>query len=406
MKQRVLIVNKFYYRRGGDCVCAMNLEQLLRSKGHEVAVFAMRYPENEPSQWDSYWPAQVDFAGGESEKLAALRRVLGHGDIKRCFARILKDFRPDVVHLHNIHSYLSPVLAKMAAQRRIPVVWTMHDYKLLCPSYSCLRDGEPCELCFTDKSQVLKLRCMKGSLAASAIALAEARKWNPKDLQKWTSRFICPSAFMATKMASGGFAPEKLATICNFIDPEVATRMERLAPEGSAAPRKPYYCYVGRLSAEKGVGTLLAAAAELPYDLLVAGDGPLGNELRKRYDSCKNIRFLGRLDASKIAILLSQARLSVMPSECYENNPLGVIESLCAGTPVVGANIGGIPELLDEASGVTYTSGSKEELKEAIKRLWERKCDHSALAARSLRRFTSAAHYNQLSRLYSEVTAK
>ena len=401
MKPRVLIVNKFYYRRGGDCVCALNLERLLRERGHEVAVFSMDHPENLPSEWSRYWASGVDFSGGAKEKVAAVRRILGQGDIRKSFGRILREFKPDVVHLHNIHSYLSPIVGRMARAAGARVVWTLHDYKLLCPAYACLRNGTVCEECFTDKKRVLATRCMKGSLAASALAYAEALKWNRKTLEKFTHKFICPSSFMARKMSQGGFSEGKLATLCNFIAPEAAEEFLRLSAQGHSGPREAYYCYIGRLSPEKGVGTLLEAAAELPFELRVAGGGPLADELRNRFSHCKNIKFLGHLGGDEIVELLSRARLSVMPSECYENNPLGVIESLCAGTPVVGAEIGGIPELIDNESGVTFPSGSVDELRQAILKAWNGGFDNNAIARQSLVRFSSTAYYTKLMEIYT-----
>ena len=197
-KKRILIANKFYYPRGGDCIVAMNLERLLKEQGHEVAVFAMQYPENVDSGWNSYYASQVDFAGSLGGKLCAAKRLMGHGDIKAAFIRILDDFNPHIVHLHNIHSYLSPVLAKLAKRHGCRVVWTLHDYKLVCPSYACLLNGKPCEQCIGHgKMHVLKNRCMKGSLAASALAYIEARKWNRNVLERYTDAFICPSHFMA-----------------------------------------------------------------------------------------------------------------------------------------------------------------------------------------------------------------
>lgn len=406
MKQRVLIVNKFYYRRGGDCVCAINLANLLREQGHEVAEFAMRYPENLPSRWSSFWPKEVSFSGGASGKIAAVRRVFGGEGVKRDFTRMLDEFRPHIVHLHNIHSYISPIVARLARKRGIPVVWTMHDYKLVCPSYSCLRDGQPCELCFTDINNVVTKRCMKGSLAASLIAWGEAKRWSRKLMQKWTDRFICPSHFMARKLAEGGFAENKLVTICNFIGPEAASLFSRLAASGHSASREPYYCYLGRLSKEKGVDTLLAAASTLPFELRVAGDGPQAGELRERYAHCSNIRFLGHLEAAKAAELISRARLSVTPSECYENNPLSVIESLCAGTPVVGADIGGIPELIDPATGLIFPAGDVAALRTAIDTAWHTDYDYKSIADASLRRFSAVNYYSLITQLYDEVTRR
>lgn len=401
MKQRVLIVNKFYYRRGGDCVCAINLEQLLKANGHEVAVFAMQYPENLGSSWSAYWPEEVNFSGSLTNKLQALKRTMGFGDVKRQFARMLRDFRPDVVHLHNIHSYISPVVARMARKASARVIWTLHDYKLLCPSYSCLRQGHTCELCFTSKRAVLTNRCMKQSLAASAVAYMEALRWSRHALSAITDAFICPSHFMARKMEQGGFLPRQLHTLCNFIPPAASESFHRLLVSGQSAPRKPYYCYIGRLSSEKGVATLLEAAAALPFELRVAGDGPLGPALRDKFGHCANIRFLGHLDAAAIQDLLANARFSVMPSECYENNPLGVIESLCAGTPVIGAEIGGIPELITPGCGLTYESGNRDRLKETIHQAWTTAFDHQHIASEALKRFSASAYYNRLLGIYA-----
>lgn len=401
MKPRVLIVTKFYYRRGGDCVCALNLERLLQERGHEVAVFAMQYPGNNPSEWSRYWPAEVEFGGTVRDKISAVRRVMGWGDIRASFARILREFKPDVVHLHNIHSYLSPVVGQMARHAGARVVWTLHDYKLICPSYSCLRDGHTCEECFTDKKRVLATRCMKGSLAASAIAYAEALRWNRSRLQAFTHRFICPSQFMAGKMEQAGFDREKLITLCNFMEPEAAERFMCISARGISTSRQPYYCYIGRLSPEKGVETLLNAAAGLPFELRVAGGGPLADELREKYGHCRNIRFLGSLDSKGVVDLLSKARASVLPSEWYENNPLGIIESLCAGTPVVGAEIGGIPELINSDTGVTFPSRDVAALREAILKVWHGGYDHDAIARDSIVRFSSTAYYNRLLDIYT-----
>lgn len=397
MAQRILLVNKFYYPRGGDCVVMMNTESLLLSAGYEVAVFAMQYPGTVDSPYKKYFAPEVDFGGSVSQKIHGLKRTLGMGDITTAFARLLDDFAPDVVHLHNIHSYLSPVLAQMAHKRGIRVVWTLHDYKLLCPAYTCTRGGKPCELCFTSKAGMLKHRCMKGSLAASAIAWLEAKKWSRRTLEQCTDAFICPSEFMAEKMRQGGFSEQKLRVVCNFIDPK---KLELLRST-SGTDRQAYYCYVGRLSEEKGVRTLLEAASRLKHELRIAGSGPLADELKAKYADCPHIHFLGHLDATEVASLLSHARCSVMPSEWYENNPLGVIESLCAGTPVVGAEIGGIPELIGADTGITFASGSTEALTTAIEMAMSRPWHHSAIKSSSISRFAPESHLKLLANIYN-----
>lgn len=397
MALKILLVNKFYYPRGGDCVVMMNTESLLLSAGYEVAVYAMQYPETVDSPYKKYFASEVTFAGGLGAKVNGLKRTLGMGDITASFTKLLDDFQPDVVHLHNIHSYLSPVLGQIAHSRGIRVVWTLHDYKLLCPAYTCTRNARPCELCFTQKSNVLKHRCMKGSLAASAIAWLEAKKWNRMVLESFTDAFICPSDFMALKMELGGFSASKLKVVCNFVDPK---KLEILRATDCTS-RADYYCYVGRLSEEKGVRTLLEAASKAKHELRIAGGGPLTDELKAKYTHCPNIKFLGLLDAHGVASLLSQAKCSVLPSEWYENNPLGVIESLCAGTPVVGANIGGIPELIGADTGIIFESGNAEALATSIDMAMSRTWHHPDIKTASISRFSPESHLKILANIYS-----
>lgn len=425
-KLRILIANKFFYPRGGDCVVAMNLERLLRQRGHDVAVFAMQYPENVDSGWNQYYASQVEMNGGITSKFQALKRIMGCGDVKASFNKILNDFKPDIVHLHNIHSYLSPVLAQLAKRRGCQVVWTMHDYKLVCPSYSCLLEGMPCERCIGhSKMHVLKTRCMKSSLAASAVAFLEARKWNRHVLENISDAFICPSHFMASKMRKDGFNPDKLHVVCNHIDPEKLALFSQWRVESGEGKttvahangaahcasdtsnrfrnREEYYIYVGRLSPEKGVETLLNVASKLPFTLKVAGDGPLSEKLRQQYSCTTNIEFLGRVEAHQVAELLCRARLSVVPSEWYENNPLSVIESLCAGTPVVGALIGGIPELLSDDNGITFTAGNCEELSQAIKHAFVARWDYNRIMTNAIQRFSPSEHIEEILRLYGSI---
>lgn len=376
---------------------AINTAEMLRRAGHEVRVFAMDYPENRPLEGVALDLApEIDFGASGAGKLKAASRCFGAG-VGQSFSRVLREFKPDVVHLHNIHSYLSPRVGELAAKAGARVVWTMHDYKLICPSYSMLRNGRICEDCLSDKGAVLSRRCMKGSLAASVIARAEQIYWSRQRLESFTSAFICPSRFMADMMARGGFDPGKLVTLCNTAGAEKMHLLSSL----SSAPRQDYWCYVGRLSPEKGVDTLLRAASRFGMELRVAGDGPLSAELRERYAGVPHIKFLGRIDPDAVARLLAGARFSAIPSEWYENNPLGVIESLVAGTPVLGAEIGGIPELIGEGDGLTYPSGDAESLLNALERMAASEWDHAAIAARAAVRFSPDAHLKSLIEIYS-----
>lgn len=386
---RILLSNKFYYRRGGDCIYMLNLEQLLKAHGHEVAVFAMDYPDNEETPWKKYFPSNMS-------KLMAFTRPFGSREVKNKFGKLLDDFKPDVVHLNNIHTQLSPVIAELAHRRGIRTVWTLHDYKLLCPRYDCLRNGkEICELCFNgDKSQCKTYRCMKGSRLASEIGYREAMTWNRKRLEECTDLFVCPSRFMAEKMAQGGFRKDKLKVLCNFID------IEKCRKDNYA--KNDYYCYVGRLSHEKGVGTLVEAAARLPYKLKIIGGGPLLEQFKIKNEELKgNVEFLGFRQWDDIKDIVGKARFTVIPSEWYENNPLSVIEAECLGTPVLGARIGGIPELIDEdVNGMTFESGNADDLAKKIKAMYNADFDYKAIADAAMKRYNAESYYGEIMKCY------
>ncbi|MBR5169549.1 MAG: glycosyltransferase [Muribaculaceae bacterium] len=394
MAKRVLLVNKFYYPRGGDCVVVLNTEALLRENGVEAQVFAMEYPQNLEAHYQDRFASRVTFSGSKGDQWRAMKRTLGMGDVKERFEAVLDDFKPDVVHLHNVHSYLSPVVGELAHQRGIRVVWTLHDYKLLCPRYDCLLGGKPCERCFTGtKLGVLTHRCMKGSLPASVVAWLEALKWNRKRVEHNTDLFICPSEFMANLMISSGFESSKVKVLNNFLDPVKLKQLNDIDPSAS---REDYYCFVGRLSHEKGIESLLDVAAQLPYKIKVAGSGTLEPAMRLKYAGRDNIEFLGLLDAPDVARLLAGARFSVVPSQWYENNPLSVVESLCAGTPVAGSQMGGIPELIDSSNGIVFQPFEQETLATAINMAMAREWNHSEIARQARERFSPTSHLHTL----------
>jgi len=392
---KILLVNKFYYPRGGDCIYTIELEKLLKQKGHEVAVFSMQHPENLPSAYSQYFPSETIFSLSNTKGIVeSFLRPFGTLEVKQKFTALLDTFHPDVVHLNNIHTQLSPLLAEMAHKRGVKVVWTLHDYKLLCPRYDCLQNGtQPCEQCFTDITQVLRNKCMKNSLLASVIAYAEARKWSKEKLNVYTDVFICPSRFMKDKMLQGGFEAAKLHTLCNFIDIEKTER--------DTYDKDQYYCFVGRLSHEKGVETLVRAASQLPYKLKIVGGGPLLDKLQALSKGKSTIEFVGQQPWSEVKEIVSKARFSVIPSEWYENNPLSVIEALCLGTPVLGARTGGIPELIEEGkTGLLFEPKNSDDLKLKIQEMFLLKIDYKVVAENSQLRFSSEQYYDALLKLY------
>lgn len=392
---KIIVANKFLYNRGGACIHALDMGALLKTKGHEVKFFGMDNELNFSFEEENYFLENVKINGNIQEKIKATNRIFG-GGVSDKFELLIHDFKPDIIHLHNIHSYLSPKLAQIAYKHHIPVVWTLHDYKLICPSYSFQYKNSPCEDCLTDNLAVLKKKCMKNSLPASLIAWMEAKKWNKKHLEEWVNEFICPSKFLQQKMIQGGFNANKLTHICNFIDKEKL----QLIQEIKTTKREKAYCYIGRLSPEKGVEILLKTANQLPYKLYIAGDGPLYPKLKKQYESDK-ISFLGRINKQQVIDLFNSCEYSIISSICYDNNPLGVIESLCCGTPVLGANIGGIPELINENNGLLFEANNEESLKSCIENAFNDKdFDNETIKNESIVKFSPDAYYNSLINLY------
>jgi glycosyltransferase involved in cell wall biosynthesis len=395
---KILLANKFYYYRGGAEVYVIDLESLLRKHGHEVAVFSMQHPENLPSAYETYFPKEVDFINIKLRNFFTyISRPLGSKEVKSNFLHLLETFCPDVIHLNNVHSQLSPVIAKIAHEKGIKIVWTLHDYKMLCPRYDCIRKGKPCTLCYSSKWRVIRYSCMKNNCAASILAYWEAKMWNREKLEEYATTFICPSDFLRNEMIRGGFNPQKLTKLNNFIDVAKIT-------QPVCSSKENYYCYVGRLSPEKGVKTLLKAAAELPYTLRIIGTGILEQELKQKYQA-ENIVFEGYKSWGEIETIVRKARFSVVPSEWFENNPFAILESLALGTPVLGARIGGILELVEEnANGLLFESGNKDDLKSKIQLFFNNTIpfDYETIAYDARSKYSAENHIQTILKIYSE----
>ena len=232
---------------------------------------------------------------------------------------------------------------------------------------------------------------MKGSTLASLIGYEEAVKWNRERLESCTDVFICPSSFMSQKMAQGGFDTSKLKVLCNFMDVDKCRRADY--------QKEDYYCFVGRLSHEKGARTLVEAANQLPFPVKIIGGGPLMEELKALAHD--NVEFVGFKQWDDIKELVGRARFTVIPSEWYENNPMSVIEAECLGTPVLGARIGGIPELIDEGvNGMTFESRNMVDLREKISQMYDTTFDYESIAATAMSRYGAGRYYDRLMEIY------
>lgn len=344
----ILFVNKFLFPRGGDFVYMHALAQGLQQMGHEVHYFGMQHPDNVVARGEEkFLPRWMDFNDlHRGEQLEAVARLFGVGEVRRLMCKALNQWKPQVVVLNNIHSYLSPIVAQLAKQRGCRVIWTLHDYKLLCPTYLLRCQGERCEACLTRPSAVIARKCMKESLPASVLAWAESTFWSKKRLSEWTDLFICPSRFLHGMMLKAGFKEEQLCVLPNFVSHEKAAFIRNI---GGREREEGAYAYIGRLSEEKGIEPLLRVASNLPYKLYIAGSGPLEEELRKKY-TAPNILFLGKIAAEEVIRLMKRVHFCVAPSVCPDNCPLSVLESMACGTPVLGRRVGGIPDLLTASS--------------------------------------------------------
>lgn len=389
---KILIANKFYYNRGGDCIASIALETLLKKKGHEVAFFSMQHPKNLSSTWDSYFPSQVDFHNsGFSNKIHAASRIFHSSEVKQKFTKLLETFQPSIVHLNNIHSQLSPMIGEIANKHNIKVIWTLHDKKLICPTYSCLRNGKPCELCFTNnRFDVIKHKCMKNSLPASLLAYFEALFWSKDRLIKHTDYFIAPSDFLKRLMIKGGFPETKIKVLPHFSDRNFSIMEEK---------KQEYYCYVGRLSEEKGVSTLVRVAQNLPYKLVIVGEGPLKQTLQQQN---KNIEFVGFREWNEMQDIIAKAKFLISPSECYEVFGLSNIEALSLGTPVLGANIGGIPELINEHNGMLFEAGNADDMREKIEQMFNKTYNYTDICTAARTQYSAESYYHKLMRIYEQ----
>ncbi len=362
--KRLLAINNYHYQRGGSEMVFFAHNRLLEEAGWEVVPFSMQHPLNLPSRWSSYFVENSDLEEDAPlfHKARRAGRLIYSLEARRNLQRLLEQISPDLCHLHNIYHHISPSILPLLKGRGIPLVLTLHDLKLACPAYSMMNGGEICERCKGGRLHNLVLhRCIKNSLPFSCIVLAERLLHNLLgSYRKYIDRFVVPSRFLLEKLVEWGWERRRFTLIPNFIDPG------RLSPRFHPGDR---FVYFGRLSHEKGVAILLEAAARSGSSLTIIGTGPEEEALRalagKRNVAAK---FMGHLSGPELQAAVGAARAVVVPSTCYENAPLTVLESYALGKPVIASAIGGIPELVRDDTGATFTAGAVEELADLLAR--------------------------------------
>ena len=381
---KVLLVNKFHYRKGGAETYYLAVGSELEKMGHEVAYFSMQHPDNISCKWSRYFVTQREY-NNVSNSLKAIRdgaALVYSPEAKRNFQKLCDDFHPDVVHLNNVHRQitLSILDAPYLGEHRVPVVYTAHDYVTICPAYTMLDgEGNVCDACLEDGKyrHCLERRCVKGSRAKSALAVAEALFNKVHGSSGKINLVIAPSFFMRSKLVEGGWPEGKVTVLQNFADDVMISSAP--FPSGALTNRvSPYLLFFGRLSPEKGVDVLLrafdAAAPGLPggLRLVVAGDGPERGTLEAiaaRLPVADRIEFVGYQSGEGLWTLVEGAAYVVCCSCWRENMPFSIVESFVAGVPVIGTEIGGIPELVFEGeTGFLCAPGNADSLTAAIGR--------------------------------------
>jgi glycosyltransferase involved in cell wall biosynthesis len=401
---RILCVNKFHYLKGGADRCYLESAQLLQSRGHEVVFFSMLHERNRETPYARYFVDNVDFFGEGRRNLPAVAlRVLYSLEARRKIASLIEDTAPQIAHLHNIAHQLSPSILHPVKKAGLPVIQTVHDFKFACPTYGFFSGGEVCERCRGRRYyHAVMRRCNRGSLAASLLNCVEMYLHQLIRIYDNVDLFITPSAFVRDKMMEYGFSSDRVVHIPNFV----------VADEYVPAYSHDDYCvFFGRLEPYKGIATLLQAMKQVGgSQLYILGEGRMRAELEAyaREHDIQNVAFVGHKSGEELKSIVRNSMFSVVPSECYENLPYAVLESFALGTPVVAANIGGIPEMVEPGvNGLLFEPGNVGDLVEKMQHLLKNKHLLADMGRRGRakveREYGADTHYERLMQVYGQL---
>lgn len=403
---KILFANKFFYLKGGSERVFFDTAQYLEDRGHEILSFSMRHPRNLRSAYDRYFVSNVDYGSrGLRDKIKASLNVLYSFEAKKKIERLINEQRPDIAHLHNIHHQISPSVLTNLKKFKIPVVLTLHDYKMVCPSYSMISNEKTCEACRdgTYYHCFLK-RCNKGSWIKSLLNTIEMYLHHKiLHIYKSVDIFISPSMFLKNKLKEMGFVGN-IAYLPNFI------KSEKIIPKYDWDEKS--IVYFGRLSREKGLFDLIGAVKDIKgITLKIIGEGPLEKEIKNRIDMEKidNVILLGYKKEEGLKDEIRKSMFVILPSTCFENNPRSVIEAFSLGKPVIGSNIGGIPELVkDNQTGLTFEAGDSDDLRLKIEYLMNNpgKTMEMGRNARVFveKELNAERHYQGLMEIYNKIS--
>lgn len=405
---KILEINKFFYKKGGSEVYYFDVRALLASHGHEVMDFSMNSEKNEQSAYQKYFSTPVDFEHSEglyTDFIKGLHLIYSF-DAARNLENLIKEKgRPDVAHLHNFSYQLTPSIIRVLKKHKIPIVWTLHDYKVVSPNYNLFANGKIDVSTKPDKYfACVSQRCFKGSYLKSFLSAFEMW-WHMKisKLYNQIDRYISPSKFLANLIVEWGVDKKKVSQLYNFLPlNEYKVRQE----VGD------YFLYVGRWTEEKGILPMLEVFKDLPdVKLKIVGQGDQEVVMRDyiKENQMVNVEMLGPIYPPKVFDLFSKAKALLVPSVWYENNPMTALQAMAFGVPVIGSNMGGLPELIDDnQTGLIFSADNFTELKDAVLKINSMSNDHNLIMGVAARRKVegiadSEKHYRELIGIFEDV---
>ena len=381
MKKKVLMASWSWEPVGGDWTYINNVKTLYEANGYEVIPFST-YIEGKTNKRDFFVKA-YDYKNLNNNKgiingLKAMKNSVVSIEALNIIDQILDQHDIAFAHLHIIHHWITPAIIWKLKKRNIPVIWSLHEYKIICPEGTFVSGDKVCEKCRNGKFYHCAInRCKKGSFASSLLASIDAYYYHRSGIYGKVDAYLCPSEFLQKKFIQYGFPASKmhLSNLCydiNVVD-DFIRKYE--SDEGQTATGKDkFILYVGRIETIKGIETLLKAMEGTGVKLKIAGTGAYADQM-KTFISEKgmdNVEILGFQDKPSVFRLTMLCSFVVCPSEWYENYPYSVIESLLFSKPVVGADIGGIPELvINGKTGLLHQPGDVQELRNRIMQLWQ-----------------------------------
>lgn len=403
---KILMVNKYFFIKGGAEISFFATADLLRNHGHKISYFSMSDSRNFTSEYDKYFVSNIDFNDNSSNIIKSSLRILYSFESKMKISKLLDDEKPDLVHLNNIYHQISPSIIHEIKKRNIPIVMSLRDYKLVCGAYCMVVRGKICEACKEGRYfKCLVNKCVKDSYLKSLLNTVEMYlHHNIFNIYDLVDVFISPSRFLKHKVEEMGFKG-KIMFIPNFVN------LEDYRPQYESTERS--IVYFGRLSKEKGLFTLIKAMKNLKVNLKIIGEGPLktGLDLKVKELGLKNVQFLGYKKAEELKKEIKKSMFVILPSECNENNPRSIIEGFALGKPAIGSRIGGIPELVkDNETGLTFEPGDSNDLFAKIEFLLDNPNLIVQMGMNS-RKFiecelNSEIHYSKLIKIYEELVTK